>query len=151
MDEKKLSLAIEMMVKTDHRHRQLIDSCVKDIGVPHTQHRILMTLAREKKLPSQKELAERLKITPAAVTLAIKGIERDGYIERRLGKDTRFNEISITEKGRALVKLTREKFFGADSSLFEDFTDEELDVYIKCLSKMQNNIEATIKKGKVGQ
>ncbi len=149
MSEDRLNRAIEMMIRTDHMHRHLIDSCVKDIGVQHTQHRILMHLARHKLLPSQKELAEHLNITAAAVTLSLKKLERDGYIERSLGQDNRFNEIMITEKGRALVSKTRDAFSKTDRSLFVSFTSEELDAYIKALEKMQENMNRIIEmKGK---
>lgn len=141
MSETKLMRAIEMMIKTDKMHRFMIDSRVKQIGIHRTQHRILMHLARDGMLPSQKELADRLDITPAAVTGALKKIEQDGYIKRSLGHDTRFNEIKITEKGRALVELTKVTFSKADASMFEGFTDEELDTYISCLEKLQENIK----------
>ncbi len=141
MSEDKLKRAIELMIRTDHMHKHLIDSCVKDIGVQHTGHRILMHLARHKLLPSQKELAEHLNITPAAVTLALKKLEGDGYIERSLGQDNRFNETKITEKGRALVNKTKDAFLRTDRLLFEGFSPEELDSYINCLCKMQRNME----------
>ena len=89
MSESKLSRAINMMIKTDHMHRALIDLRVRVLGMHRTQHRILMHLARFEKLPSQKELAEHLDITPAAVTCALKKIESDGYVERSLGHDNR--------------------------------------------------------------
>ena len=133
-----------MMIRTDRMHKCMIDNRVRDIGIHRTQHRILMHLARHGKLPSQKELAERLDITPAAVTGALKKIEQDGYIERTLGHDTRFNEIKITEKGKAMVALTREMFSSADRAMFEGFTEEELDTYISCLEKLQANIKKTV-------
>ena len=133
--------AVEMMMKTHHMHRSLIDSRVHEIGVHRTQHRILMHLARHEHLPSQKELAEHLDITPAAVTLALKKIERDGYIERTLGQDNRFNELRITEKGRDIVKRTRKLFSEADLSMFEGFSDAELSTYLLCLEKMQANMQ----------
>ena len=141
MADSNLERAIDMMIRTDHMHRALIDSRVRDIGIHRTQHRILMHLARHGKLPSQRELADRLDITPAAVTGALKKIESDGYIERTLGKDNRFNEVTITEKGRALVKLTREVFSSTDKSLFDGFSPEELETYISCLEKLQENIK----------
>ncbi len=144
MQNKKLEAAVDMMIKTDRMHRCLIDSKVHDIGIHRTQHRILMHLARRGSLPSQKELADHLDITPAAVTGALKKIEQDGYIERTLGHDNRFNEIKITEKGRELVERTRKIFTSTDKSLFEGFSEEELDTYIGFLEKMQNNM----KKGK---
>lgn len=140
MSESKLSKAIDMMIKTDHMHKALIDSRVGTLGIHRTQHRILMHLARHDKLPSQKELAEHLDVTPAAVTGALKRIEKDGYIERTLGHDNRYNELRITEKGRELVKKTRRLFCEADASMFDGFTDKELETYISCLEKLQANI-----------
>lgn len=137
--EKRMS-AVEMMIRTDHMHRAMIDSRVREIGVHRTQHRILMHLARHERLPSQKQLAEHLDVTPAAVTGALKKLERDGYVERTLGQDNRYNELFITEKGRELVKLTRKLFSEADLCMFEGFSEEELSAYTSCLEKMQANI-----------
>ena len=78
MKDNRLFEAINMMIKTNHMHKSLIDSRVKSLGVHRTQHRILMHLAKQDRLPSQKELAEHLDITPAAVTGALKKIEKDG-------------------------------------------------------------------------
>ena len=141
MSDDKLARAVEMMIKTDHMHKCLIASRVRDIGIHRTQHRILMHLVRHEHLRSQKALAEHLDITPAAVTGALKKIESDGYIERELGEDNRYNEIRITEKGRALVARTREIFSSTDVALFDGFTGEELEVYVSCLEKLENNIK----------
>ena len=140
MTNDKLSRAVEMMIRTGRMHRAMIDGRVREIGIHRTQHRILMHLAGRGTLPSQKELAERLDITAAAVTGALKKIERDGYIERKLGHDNRYNEIEITDKGRALVERTRALFFEADTAMFDGFSDAELDSYIGCLEKLEANI-----------
>ena len=140
MQENNLLRAMEMMIRTDHMHKALIDSRVRTLGIHRTQHRILMHLARHEKLPSQKELADHLDVTPAAVTCALKKIEKDGYVERTLGHDNRYNELRITEKGKALVMQTRKLFCEADSSMFDGFTDEELQTYISCMEKLQANI-----------
>lgn len=137
----KLAKAIDMMIKTDHMHRAMIDCRVDTLGIHRTQHRILMHLARHNSLPSQKELADHLNVTPAAVTGALKKMEQDGYVERTLGQDNRFNELHITEKGRELVAKTKGIFFEADASMFEGFSDEELEMYISCLEKIQDNIK----------
>ena len=141
MSDIKLRRAIEMMIRTDRMHKSLIESRARELGIHRTQHRILMLLARCEKLPSQKELAEHLSITPAAVTGILKRLESDNYIERTLGADNRFNEIKITEKGREVVNTTRLAFGSADRALFDDFSEEELNVYVKCLEKMQANIK----------
>ena len=141
MSENKLSKAIEMMIKTAHMHRALIDARIGNLGIHRTHHRILMHLARHDSLPSQKELAEHLDVTPAAVTGAIKKLEQDGYVERTLGHDNRFNELRITAKGRELIFKTKEIFSEVDASMFDGLSDEELDTYVSCLEKLQRNIK----------
>lgn len=155
MIENKLAAAIDMMIVTEHTHRMLIDFAVRNIGIHQTQHRILIHLFKRDKLPSQKELADHLHVTPAAVTGALKKLENQGYITRTLGQDNRYNEISITEKGIELLETTKEAFSRVDASLFSDFSEEELDSYVSCLEKMQanmknrlNQIHANQEKGK---
>ena len=141
MSESRLTDAINMMIKTDHMHKCMIDCRARSLGIHRTQHRILMHLAKYEKLPSQKELAYHLDVTPAAVTGALKKIEKEGYVEITLGHDNRYNELRITEKGRDLVNKTKNLFAQADSALFVDFSDEELEMYISCLEKLQANIK----------
>ena len=141
MPDTKLTRAVDMMIRTDHMHKALIDSRVHEIGIHRTQHRMLMHLARDGMLPSQKELANRLDVTPAAVTGAIKKLEADGYVERTLGQDNRYMELRITEKGRELVRKSYKLFCESDSSMFEGFSESELLSYISCLGKLQANIK----------
>ena len=145
MSDTRLSRAVEMMIKVNKLHRAMIDIQTKEIGIHRTQHRMLIHLDKDGMLPSQRELATKLDITPAAVTVALKKLENDGYIERTLGQDTRYNEIKITEKGRELLDRTHELFLRVDSAMLEGFSAEELDSYIAYLERMQKNIQKQTK------
>ena len=133
--------AINKTIRTCRIHRNLIDSRVGEIGIPRTAHRALMHLAKNGRLTSQRELAEHLEITPAAVTGVLQRLESEGYIKRTLGADNRFNEISITEKGRKTVELSCEAFRKVDRSLFDGLEDEEIDTFIEIISKIKKNAE----------
>lgn len=141
MTEDKIFSAVNIMIQTDRMHKQLIDSSVADIGIHRTQHRILMHIARNNKLDSQKSLADHISVTPAAITGALKKLEQGGYIRRVQGADNRYNEVVITESGKRIVRETRELFMGIDRALFEGFTEDELDGYISYLEKIQKNIK----------
>ena len=145
MSDTRLSRAVEMMIKVNKLHRAMMDIQTKEIGIHRTQHRMLIHLDKDGMLPSQRELAAKLDITPAAVTVALKKLENDGYIERTLGQDTRYNEIKITEKGRELLDRTHELFLRVDSAMLEGFSAEELDSYIAYLERMQKNIQKQTK------
>ncbi len=146
MNEEKLEKAIELTMHTRHLQKTLFESRLKTTGLYGTQHRILMHLACHNKLKSQKELADHLQITPAAVTGALKKLQTDGYIDKSLGRDNRFNEIEITDKGSEVVRLSKEIFDSTERSVFDGFSDEELDMYILCLEKLKRNIKSNEKK-----
>lgn len=142
MDNSLLESAIKLTLSTNRRHRHLIDERVREIGFHRTAHMTLMHLARNDKSPSQRELAERFSITPAAVTGILKKLERDGYITRSAGKDTRFNEIAITPLGREVVERSKEAFGCVDRAMFEGFSDDDLKSYIAFLERIENNMKS---------
>ena len=137
--------AVNMLIQTNRMHKKLINSSVSEsIGLHRTQHIILMHIANREILPSQKELAEHLNITPAAVTGALKKLEVGGYIERRIGNDNRYNEITITPNGRKVVEESRAMFQRIDKTLFDGFADEDIIKFIEYLKKIQNNINKRV-------
>lgn len=139
--ENKEFLAVNKMMNIHRRHTNIIHSMVSDWGIHVTQHRILMHLSFKGNLQSQKELAERLEITPAAITQALQKLECDGYIERKLGNDNRFNEITITNAGREIVEKTKTLFSTIDKTMFDNFSDEELDTMIGFLDRILSNFK----------
>ena len=141
MEENKLFLAVNMMVRTHRMHKQLLDSNVSKIGIHSTQHRILMHIAKNKRLDSQKSLAEHIGVTPAAITGSLKKLEKDGYIKRVQGSDNRYNEVEITESGKIIVEKTRKLFSEIDKELFSGFSESELENYIYYIEKIQENIK----------
>ena len=136
-----ISKAIEIMIKTERMHKHLIDANASTIGMHRTQHIILMHIDRNKRIESQKSLADRMGSTPAAITGALQKLEASGYIRRIVGCDNRYNEIEITDAGRLIVEKTKHLFDSVDRTLFDDFTPEELEGYITFLNKINNNIE----------
>ena len=46
----------------------------------------------------------------------------------------------ITEKGKKIVEETKQLFTAADTSLFDGFSNAELESYMKILTKIQENI-----------
>ena len=104
---------------------------------------MLMHISMVDNIPSQKELADHFKISPAAVATTLKKLEADGYIERTKsldGKDSRINEISITEQGKKVAEDAEKYFRYVDASALDGFTDEEMDTLISLLDRMQENL-----------
>ena len=141
MQDNTIVSAVNQMIKTVRMHKQLIDSKVANICIHRTAHRILMHIAKNDRLESQKALAEHIGITPAAITGELKKLEKEGYIKRVHGNDNRYNTVEITDEGKKVVEETRTLFSEIDNAMFSDFTEEELETYIKALEKIQNNIK----------
>ena len=140
MTENKPYLLIGKMIHTNRMHRRAIESVVDDIGIHRSRHQVLMNLSK-RAFSSQKEMAEHLGVTQAAVAVSLSKLERDGLIKRKTGEDGRFNEISITAKGIDIVERSRTHFLEIDSKVFEGCTDEELEAFSRCLDKMQENLK----------
>ena len=145
MIENKYYHLIEKLIKTSRLHKRAIESYVDEIGIDRTRHRILMNISKYE-FKSQKELAESIGITPAAVTLALCKLEADGLIERKNGSDLRFNQISITEKGEELISNTKRSFAAIDAKTFEGFSEEEISELVRLLEKMEINIDSILRK-----
>ena len=142
--DSKISLAVNKMIKVNKKHKQTIDCAVAQIGIHRTQHRILMHLSHRGELPSQKELAALIGVTPAAVTGALKKLEIDGYITKTAGADSRFNVITITDLGREVVTKTRALFFDVDSKMLRNFSESDLETYISLLDRMEKNLSEDV-------
>ncbi|MBQ4091500.1 MAG: winged helix-turn-helix transcriptional regulator [Clostridia bacterium] len=124
-------------------HRKAICRYSADIGLHHSQHRMLMHLANNEVIRSQRQLAEHFGISPAAVATMLKKLEADGYIARAKsadGQDSRNNEIVITELGRKVATESEKYFKMVDSQAIKDFSYEETEQFISLLDRIMKNL-----------
>ena len=78
-----------------------------------------------------------------AVSSAIlQKLENGGYIVRSVNQgDNRYNTISVTQKGKDVIKELREKFDTVDKTTFEEFTDSDFAALEACFDKMQRGLK----------
>ncbi len=136
--------AVGLCIRVMRRHHACVERRIGDLGIHHGQHRMLMQLARRQEdIPSQKELAEIMGISPAAVTATLKKLEREGYISRSMtDEDNRRNEIRITEKGLSKVTESRTIFEATDAEMFAGFSPEEIAALTAYLERLDRNLDA---------
>lgn len=141
VSKEKIHECIHVFMSTDRQRRKLFDKEVKSLGIHHTQHRVLMYIAKHDGMINQKQIAEKFDVSPAAVAGTIKKLECNGYIIRNAMKsDNRYNEIRITEKGKNIINDTHSVFEALDRKSFEDFSEEEIDDLIYLLKKMKKSL-----------
>ena len=141
-EHNELHSLIHLFICTDRMHKSCVDRAISKLGIHRNQHIILMHLARRGDLPSQKELAEHLRVSPAAVAVALQTMENDGYISRTPDeKDGRYKKIEITDKGKETVEKSRRIFYEIDSAMCGGLTGDELFNMKNYLEKMRNGLK----------
>lgn len=133
--------AMKAFRMADRTFRRAIEKRVASTGVYRSQHQMLMNLGRNPDC-SQIELAQRLDITPAAVTTTIKKLEKGGYISRLVSEqDNRVNKLSITEKGQEIISQSIAIFDEVEKQALKDFSEEEVIQFEDFVKRIRNNLE----------
>jgi DNA-binding MarR family transcriptional regulator len=96
-------------------------------------------------MPSQKQLAKDLGVSPAAIAVALKKLETDGYITRDADTDdSRCNRTSLTDKGRSAISKTCDLFACIDTAMVQGFNDDELDALLRALERIEQNLHTLL-------
>ncbi len=126
-------------------HHKICEKRLGSLAIHRSQHMLLMHLSRLKEPPSQKELAEHLEVSPAAVAVSLKKLEAEGYIARSATEDdSRINEITITPKGREIIEESRRILDGIDAEIFAGIGHDELLRCIETLGRIEANIKVLL-------
>ncbi|MBE6697623.1 MAG: winged helix-turn-helix transcriptional regulator [Ruminococcaceae bacterium] len=138
----KAHAVIKQFVQADRLHRQAVEATVTaQTGLHRSQHMLLMRLSRGC-IPSQKQLAKDLNVSPAAIAVSLKKLEADGYITKDADlDDCRCNRIALTEKGHGVITKTCSLFGSIDRTMVEGFDDAELDALLTALERIEQNLQ----------
>lgn len=129
----------------DKKHRAAIELLLERKGIGNIgQPMLLCILAQQQDgtVESQKELARRLRVSPATVTVSLKSMERDGYVKKLSNaEDLRCKPITITEKGRRAARLIDEVFETLDHGMYRGFSPEDLSRIAGLYRRMIDNLD----------
>jgi DNA-binding MarR family transcriptional regulator len=118
----------------------VVERNINKTGVHRGQHHILMYLYHNPKR-SQKQIADSLDISTATVAVSIKKLEKNGYIARLTNEeDNRFNVVELSEKGIDIVRKSFDIFHLIDSTMLEDFSEDEVEIFIGYLEKLHTKL-----------
>ncbi len=133
---------IGAMIHLLRRHRCKCETEVKNLNIHHSQHRILMHIAKfRKNPPTQVEIAQHFHISPAAVAVTLKKLESAGYIARcARSDDMRNNEVTLTDLGKKICKDTKDAFDAIDAEIFTGLNEADILQLKKYIDTMLNNI-----------
>ncbi len=132
---------VNLLFVTDKNLKRTIEKRVEGTGVYRSQHRLLMMLGENPDI-SQTMLAEKLEVSPAAVAVSLKKLEKSGYIARQCSEDdNRINRVVITEKGQDVIEKSINYFKEMDRTFFEGFSEEEKNQFENMLERITTNSE----------
>ena len=129
-------------------HRAAIQAELNAAGLGEIGHPMLLSILqnvceedREERLFAQRELADLLHVSPAAVARSLKSLEKSGHLHREPGaRDARCNHITMTEKGTAAVKGCREVFQRVSSRMLTGFSAQECEQLAQFQRRMLQNL-----------
>lgn len=132
--------ALDRLVRAMRLHHRVVEKRIDGLGVHHSQHRMLMRLSRMGRMPSQKDFAQALDVSPACVARTLKSLSAAGLIDRAEGTDGRCREIAILPAGQKLVDDSVKTFHAIDTEMFEGISDEEIDRLTETLNRLYQNL-----------
>ena len=138
MVEKDIMVQIKGM---HHRIKRVMQQNISDYNLTFGQLRLLLVI---NKYPdaSQKELAEMMKFTQGAMSLAVKRlIELDMIKQVPLELDMRYNRLVVTDKCQSMIDNYEEEMEEIDREMLKGLLDEELEVLSLFLGRINSNLD----------
>lgn len=98
-------------------------------------------ITKNKKL-DQKNLANKLNITPASVSVIVNQLESEGLLNRIPDeKDGRKFNLLLTEKGQSLMPKIRKSWLKIQEEITNGFTESENANLLRLLQKVEKNLD----------
>lgn len=129
-------------------HYYRTHSLLEKVGVYPGQPPLLFALGKQDG-QSQKELAEKLHIKAATITVMLNRMEKADLVKRRQNSlDQRVTRVFLTEHGKKVQSEVIEALKIIEEELFKNFTDEEKIILRRLLMQMHNNLSNACEKSK---
>ncbi|SHI65540.1 DNA-binding transcriptional regulator, MarR family [Clostridium cavendishii DSM 21758] len=121
-------------------HYRTMHGMLDKIGIYPGQPPVLFSLYF-KDGQSQKELADKIKVKPATITVMLSRMEKAELVTRKPDKDDqRVSRVFITDKGRETCEKVKEITKEAQEICFKNFTQEELIIIRRLFMQMKDNL-----------
>lgn len=113
---------------------------LEEIGVYPGQPPMLLIL-NKKDGQSQKELADKLNLAPATITVMLKRMEKANLVVRKQDdEDQRISRVYITEEGKEICKKASRVMRNINEECFGNFTMEEKVILRRLLMQIRDNL-----------
>jgi DNA-binding MarR family transcriptional regulator len=122
-------------------HRHNLDMRIQAYDVFPGQPQLLIKLSEEDG-QIQKELARKIQVTPATLTVMVTRMVKSGLVVRKsVPNDQRISKVFLTEKGRRAASAVKKALREIEAKCFEHFNSEEQLLLRRLLLQMHTNLE----------
>ena len=137
----------DALATVNRKLRSVFDARVKERGLTLPRARMLFALARKEGL-NQRELAEELDIETPTIVRLLDGMEKQGFIERRVEiSDRRAKQIHMTDIGRSVADEIQKLASDIREEVLGGLQPQEIAVALKVVSKIATNIQSIGRSG----
>lgn len=127
--------------KTQQRLTQLMKGKIDEYGLTFRLLHIIMLIDKYPDA-NQKEIAEMMRFTKGAMSIAIKKLKKLKMVEQiPLEEDLRSNKLRITEHGQRIIADYEEHVRTRYKELFLGFKEAELMEFNRYLAKINENLD----------
>jgi DNA-binding MarR family transcriptional regulator len=120
--------------------RKAIDQVMKPLGITGSQWWVLTYISLHNG-HSQVELADELNMGKVALGGLLDRLEKNDLIRRETDQaDRRIKRVHLSTEGQAMVEKIRDTSQGIQESALEGISNEELEIAIAALKKMEANL-----------
>lgn len=138
-----MKLSYHYMLMTNHMllQKRLL-SGLKDTGLTAGQPKVLDYL-QDHDGANQKEIAAGCRIEAGSLTSVLNRMEEKGLVQRRmLDGNRRTYYIFLTEKGKELLHIVKNKFEELEEEAFIGISDEDKETFMKLFFRIYSNMTA---------
>jgi len=129
-----------LMYKLLHMMKHQAVPLYKSVDLKHGSSGILFTLNKYGPM-SQRELADKVGITPPSMTVALRKLQNEGYINRKTDQnDQRIIQIELQDKGVECIAHIKRVMEEAERNLLAGFTQEEQMLLRRLLVQLYYNL-----------
>ncbi|GAA0114632.1 MarR family winged helix-turn-helix transcriptional regulator [Clostridium senegalense] len=136
MEENLISEYLRVANKT---FKKLDEELIK-LGLYRGQPSLIMVLYKNEGV-RQKELCEKLSVTPATMTKMVNRMEKSGFIVKKIdSEDLRVSRIFLTEKAHSIKNEIFNLFEEFDKQCFLNIKQDEKEIFQSVLFKIVKNL-----------
>ncbi|MBL4930399.1 MarR family winged helix-turn-helix transcriptional regulator [Clostridium paridis] len=116
------------------------DSSISELGLNGEQGRTIGFINEHEGI-IQRDLADFFHKKGASITSILQGLEKKGYIERRIPKDNeREKRLYVMPKGKELIETFNKRFQEIEGEVTECLSEEEAETLMRLLTKINENL-----------